>query len=275
MPDYAKYSFSVQDENGNVVNGATITVKHESAGYPLAPLFSDRTGASALGNGFVAPDGADVGFHVAGGVYWIHAEKDGFERDWHYVGIGTSSETDFGTIFIPKGAYSGATVYAANDLVSHSSGGEPYAFVRNDANIGSSGLAPQFSGGVGISNTNWTVVGLVSTPMLFVLSVSVDGVPGSGEIVEGHVFTDQTVFAAGLGSSRASARVAPIGSAVFTITKNNVSIGTVTFAPAATTGTFAMASNQTFAAGDRLDVICPDPADAALSGVKISIRGSR
>lgn len=271
----ARYNFVVQTVNGDIVDDAEITVRQESPGYPYPVLYSDREGTTPLGNPYTEEDGASAGFFVEGGVYWIHAEKDGFERDWHYVGIGTNSEADFGTLFLPKGAYSGATVYAANDLVSHSSGGEPYAFVRNNANIGSSGLAPQFSSTVGISNTNWTVVGLISTPMLFVLPISISGVPGSGEVIEGHVFTDQVVFAAGLGSSRARARVAPVGSAVFTITKNDVSIGTVTFAPASSTGTFAMASNQTFAIGDRIDVVCPDPADAALSGVKISIRGSR
>lgn len=111
----------------------------------------------------------------------------------------------------------------------------------------------------------------IAGTLRFVLSVALSGgVPGSGAIVEGHTFVQARSFPVNLTGSRATARTAATAEAVFNIMKNGVTIGTCTFAAAGTTGTFVMASAQSFAAGDQFDIECPDPADATLAGIKFS-----
>jgi hypothetical protein len=99
----ARCPLVVQDEFGNLVNGASVEVRRESDNG-LQALFSDRAGVSSLGNPFTAADGADAGFHAAGGVYKITATLGGFSRIWRYIGIGTASEHDIEeliTILLP------------------------------------------------------------------------------------------------------------------------------------------------------------------------------
>lgn len=81
-----KHPLVIQDENGDVVAGATITVRRESTGG-IAPIFSDRLGATPLANPYVAADGADAGFYAYGDLYHILAEKDALSRTWRDVAI--------------------------------------------------------------------------------------------------------------------------------------------------------------------------------------------
>lgn len=90
----ARFNFSIQDDEGNIVDGATVTVQAESPGLPLAALKSDRAGATPMANPYVASDGADPGFFVIGGFYRITVTKDSFTRTWEYVGIGLNSGGD-------------------------------------------------------------------------------------------------------------------------------------------------------------------------------------
>lgn len=66
----------------------------------------------------------------------------------------------------------------------------------------------------------------------------------------------------------------PTATAVFSVQKNGVSIGTITIA---TGGTFTFATTgsglESFAAGDRLTIIAPSPADVTLATVSISLLG--
>lgn len=159
---YARWQRTIVDEQGNIVPNANIEVRREIPGTPLAVLYEDRDGASGISNPFVAEDNGLAAFHVMGGPYSIRAYKDGFDITWNFVGIGTAGERDFATAFLPRGSWSGATTYAIGDLVSHVSGGEPYAFASNvDDNLNN---APPFSGAIGTSNGFWTVVGLIEAP---------------------------------------------------------------------------------------------------------------
>lgn len=95
----ARHNLVVQDEAGNIIDGASIEVRTEAPGGALAALYSDRDGISGPGNPFTATDGADAGFHVAGGSYKIRAYtgpsgSPTFERIWRYIGIGLLSEAD-------------------------------------------------------------------------------------------------------------------------------------------------------------------------------------
>lgn len=99
----ARYQFTVVDDAGNVLPAASVEVRREAAGSPIASIFSDREGATPLGNPFVADGDGYAAFHAAGGAYRITASKNGFSREWRYVGIGLAQEADAvtaGTAFI-------------------------------------------------------------------------------------------------------------------------------------------------------------------------------
>lgn len=261
----ARYQFNVQDESGNVVNDVTITVRRETPGYPLVPLFSDREGTISLGNGFLATDGANVGFHVIGGAYWIRAEKPGFSRDWHYVGIGTNSESDFGSQFLPRGAWSSVVSYDLLNLVEHFGA----TFISNES--GNLNNEPVTSP-VPASDTHWTYNGGQARYDVVVWDV---GRPASGETLVKVDFTTNAVFRAGLLESRGSADVAATGSSVFSLQKNGIEFGTATFSAAGTVAAYAAAADITFEPGDVLGVVAPNPRDATLSGVALTITGYR
>lgn len=185
MATLARWQRSIVDEQGNVVPNCNIEVRREIAGAPLATLYSTRDGSgSPLGNPLTADAEGFVAFHVAGGPYKIRAYLGAFAIEWRWVGIGTNAETDFGTLFVPKGAWSAVTTYIIGDLVSKSNGGDPYAFVSNtNGNLNNS---PPFSGVVGASDANWTVVGLIEAP----------GSPGSSDVTG----TSATNLAIGTGT---------------------------------------------------------------------------
>lgn len=90
----ARYQFTVVDDAGNVLPAASVEVRREVAGAPLAILYADREGATPIGNPFAADSDGFAAFHVVGGAYRIIASKGGFSRTWRYVGIGTAQEID-------------------------------------------------------------------------------------------------------------------------------------------------------------------------------------
>jgi hypothetical protein len=112
----ARCPLVIQDELGNLVNGASVEVRRESDNG-LQPIFSDRAGLSSLGNPFTAADGADAGFHAAGGVYKITATSGAFSRIWRYVGIGTASEYDLEDV-IRSSLPSARVIAAGGDYVA-------------------------------------------------------------------------------------------------------------------------------------------------------------
>lgn len=94
----AKYNRVVLDGAGEGV-AASIEVRLEVPGQPLAALYSDRAGATPLGNPFTAGSDGSFGFHVAGGSYQVRAYTGPsgdptFEQILRYEGIGLNSESD-------------------------------------------------------------------------------------------------------------------------------------------------------------------------------------
>lgn len=90
----ARWQGTIVDEAGNIVPGASVTVRSEGAGTPLANLFSDRSGLVAIGNPVTSDSEGAVAFHVVGGSYKITATKGSFTRTWRYVGVALGSEQD-------------------------------------------------------------------------------------------------------------------------------------------------------------------------------------
>lgn len=108
-----------------------------------------------------------------------------------------------------------------------------------------------------------------------VVSFAISGKPRAGEIVEGTVFVDPVSFPEFFEGSEAVSREPADANAEFSITRDDVEIGTLTFAEGSTTGVFALDAEAEFEVGDQLDIVCPNPRDATLSGVKITLRGKR
>ena len=90
----ARWQNTIVDEAGDIQAGASVEVREETGGAPLASIFSDRDGNNALGNPFLADSEGFAAFHVAGGAYRITATKNGFSRVWRYVAIGLGAESD-------------------------------------------------------------------------------------------------------------------------------------------------------------------------------------
>lgn len=101
------------------------------------------------------------------------------------------------------------------------------------------------------------------------------GRPQPAELLLRCEFTEPVVFATNFGSSRASAVTSATASAVFSIQKNDVQVGTITFGIGGDTGTIASAGEVTFEEGDILTILAPDPRDATLADVTINLAGTR
>lgn len=103
MTVLSRRQFTVTDQAGDVVPGAWVEVNPSLVlGYPLAPLFADRDGATPLANPFQADANGFAYFHAAGGVYRIRAyvgpsESPTFEQIWNYVAVGNIDEMDYST----------------------------------------------------------------------------------------------------------------------------------------------------------------------------------
>jgi hypothetical protein len=114
MATYARKNFVVQDDEGNVVDGAQITVRKEIPGAPLAVLKASRDGATPLANPYTAPDGADAGFFVAAGAYRIDASwNDGTgiqTRTVRYEDIGNQGFAYTQVISPEDAAFAGGAV---------------------------------------------------------------------------------------------------------------------------------------------------------------------
>lgn len=104
------------------------------------------------------------------------------------------------------------------------------------------------------------------------------GRPGAGEVVWTGIFDVPVSFPANLNGvnavSRAVADVVPTSAAAYSIRRNGVQFATLTFGAGSTNGIFAGAAAD-FAAGDRLSIVAPNPRDATLAQIAITLAGAR
>lgn len=77
------------------------------------------------------------------------------------------------------------------------------------------------------------------------------------------------------GSTVAPADVAATADAIFSIQKNNVEIGTITYAASSTAGTFSSIGPWSFAVGDLLTIVAPATQDATLTGIAVCLKGTK
>lgn len=105
------------------------------------------------------------------------------------------------------------------------------------------------------------------------LSIDVEGIlTNAQELYEMIGWGGTTLtLPAGASDSRASSDVSATAQTVLTLLKNGSSVGTITFAAGGTSGVFAVASDVTIVAGDKLGVQNQGTADVTLADVHISI----
>jgi hypothetical protein len=101
------------------------------------------------------------------------------------------------------------------------------------------------------------------------------GKPGAGATILQLVTPRAFTLPAGLTGSQGYAGTAPTAQANLDLRKNGASIGTITFAAAASTATSAFTGEVAFAAGDRLTVIAPGIQDASFANISITFKGTR
>ena len=112
----ARFERDFTDEAGNLLTGnVTVQVRRMTGGLPQ--LYSDRAGASALGNPFIN-DGGRVAFHAAGNAYRVTVTQGAFSRELTYVALGLAGETDF-TFARNQGEWDDTATYARGDYVIH------------------------------------------------------------------------------------------------------------------------------------------------------------
>jgi hypothetical protein len=107
------------------------------------------------------------------------------------------------------------------------------------------------------------------------IGVYFPGQPEAGAILLQLVASRAFTLLAGLTDSQGYAGAAPTAQADLDVRKNGTSIGTITFAAAASTATFAFAAEVAFAAGDRFTVLAPGSQDASLADISITFKGTR
>lgn len=102
------------------------------------------------------------------------------------------------------------------------------------------------------------------------------GVPSASAVVLRVPLARTVTFASAFSGSYARSSVAATGSTVFDVQKNGASVGSITFAASATTGSFStVGAGASFAAGDILSIHAPGTADATIANVGIVLAGTR
>jgi hypothetical protein len=119
---------------------------------------------------------------------------------------------------------------------------------------------------------SYTVKGSGQT-LSIIVSGSFGGKPTANLVLQNYVFTGPTTVPAGLTGSRGSAITEATAATTFIIQKNGGNIGTMGFAPSATTATFAMSSAVVFNAGDVLTLVAPSNPDLTLANLAWTIMG--
>lgn len=107
------------------------------------------------------------------------------------------------------------------------------------------------------------------------IAIFVPDKPGDGETIYARRLTRAVTFPAGLTDSKGGSEIAATSSFTVSIRKNGTQFGTGTIGASGTTMSFSAASETVFAAGDKLTVIAPSPQDATLSGLDMTLAGTR
>lgn len=145
-----------------------------------------------------------------------------------------------------------------------------------DTFIGRTDVPASYVGAGGYAlEVNAGATAVVFSPKPYDVGAYVPGVPAASQVVARMPAVRAFTLPVGLTDSQGNALVAATATTDFDIQKNGLSIGTMSFAAAATSATFTFSSAISFAAGDILAVVAPATPDATLAGVSFVFAGMR
>lgn len=108
------------------------------------------------------------------------------------------------------------------------------------------------------------------------LALSVPYAPENEEVLLNIVMTTNVRLGVNAGGSTSYVRIPALGSnAVFSLRRNGVEIGTLTFLAGSTVGVFSVPTEVVFAVGDRLDVVSPALVPLNFRGMGVVLRTRR
>lgn len=103
------------------------------------------------------------------------------------------------------------------------------------------------------------------------IHVDFRGTPAGDEVIYRRRFARQVTIPINFDSSQAEAGVAATAQTDFDVQVNGSSIGTISFAAAATAATFTAASSTTINVNDVLTIVAPTTPDASLADLSIAL----
>ncbi|RUT32650.1 hypothetical protein EMQ25_05755 [Arsenicitalea aurantiaca] len=266
---YAALRFDATDEAGNILTNVMVEIRRESGG--LQQAYQDRAGTVSLGSTFLVPDGK-VFCHLPGNAYRVTLRKGGYERVLRFVAVGRGAEADL-QFARPKGEYDPEAIYETSDYVR--SGSSLFASLVDE----NEGNAPQTSPPGDTEFWMYLgpfVPGEQGVGDKFDAVIFAQGKPRPGELLLRQVFSATPItFPAGLTGSAASSEVAADDDAEFILAKNGTAFGTVTFEAASQIGLIVAPGAVTFDSFDILTITAPDPRDATLADISITLTGNR
>ncbi len=156
----ARYERVITDEHGNVVPLAQVSVRRETAGLPLVPLFLDAEGTIAAGNPVTADANGKVAFHVAGwrDGYRIRAFLGSFEDQRFNVPIGNAAYVDTDQIGI--GSNTDKQVATLADRDAYDEEAEGFSVLVSDIGDGRAAIYSKLSG----DSADWSEAAIITGP---------------------------------------------------------------------------------------------------------------
>lgn len=111
-------------------------------------------------------------------------------------------------------------------------------------------------------------------PTSFFVFIGGGWAPADGEVIFSAPAAHRFYIPASATGSKSKAIVAATAQSIFSLRKNGVEFGTVTFAASGTTGTFSVAASTSFdpANNDYFSIVAPATTDATLADISFTVR---
>lgn len=103
------------------------------------------------------------------------------------------------------------------------------------------------------------------------IAVDVRGAPAANEVITRRVFARSVQIPTSFILSQGVAATAATAATDFDVRVNGASVGSISFAAAASTATFVSAASITIASGDVLEIVAPASPDATLADINLAL----
>lgn len=222
-----RYQFYAQNERGDVIPGAVVTVRRESDSG-IASIFSDNAGATPKSNPFVCDDNGYGFFYVAPGTYRIAVSSGIYSTEWRDVYLGLDIDQSLlpnrtGNLLINGDFQLNQRGFAGGALSAGVYGFDRWKADTGGADVSVSSFTVTLASGKIVQVVEPAVFGQASFSGLPV-TFSVDS-PSADMLVEWHGTSG--VISAGSGRKSVTLTSVTTGNATLKISKN--AAGSVTF----------------------------------------------